>query len=424
MPSKKNYPTRYYIRFIAFIVFSVFVFIYRIRKKLPKEVKNLKSPYLVISNHIGSMDPFVVGHFLPRFTHFVASDAVFRGRLLRFFFTRLGAIPIKKSMKDTKVIRDIMAVIRQGENVGLFPESLRNWAGETLPMDKSICKLIKLLKVPVVVAVLKGMNLFNPRWAYHLRRTKVLVEYRLLFKPDEIESLSEEELFKMLSQSIFHNEVEYQRKEMNRIYSRNRAEHISHALYVCPECRAIDSFSAKGNHFNCSNCNYDIYINHYSFFERDTHGKLYFDNMLDWYTWQNRWMVEFVFNQSKNNHKGVLFEDRDSKIYHAQTGLNLNFIGRANVKLYLDKMVLEFKDNQIIELNLNDLQIINPQKNERIEIFYNNQAYRIIGCRKGVSGLKWEVAVNAIWKRMGQENKLSPYLQSIFQKNSLSNGLS
>jgi 1-acyl-sn-glycerol-3-phosphate acyltransferase len=414
MASRKSYPTKYYIRFIAFVVFSIFTFFFRIKKRLPVEVKKLKSPYLLIGNHTGSWDPFVVGQFLPSYTHFVASDAVFRGKVLRFFFTRLGTIPLKKNMKDTKAIRDIIAVIRQGENVGLFPEALRNWAGSSFPIDNSISKLVKLLKVPVVVAVLKGMNLFNPRWAYKVRRTYVEVEYQLLLTSEQIGIMTEDEIFELLKKSIFHNEVEYQRKNRNKIYSQHKAEYINHALYACPECHAIESFSVKGNDFKCNKCYYDIHIDDYGFFERIGTGNLHFDNILDWYNWENIWLADYISNLLNNNYAEVIFEDTNSKIYYSKTDAKLDFIGKADVKLFINRIEILFKERkELIELNLNETQLINPQKNERIEIFYNREAYRIVGARKGMSGLKWEVAVSAIWKKLGQTNKLPAYLGSI-----------
>ena len=62
-------------------------------------------------------------------------------------------------------------------------------------------------------------------------------------------------------------------------------------------------------------------------------------------------------------------------------------------------------------MNFNDLQTINPQVNERLEIFYKSEAYRIVGSRDGVSALKWEVALNAIWNKLGQKHKLSAYIK-------------
>ena len=412
MQAKKIYSTKYYIRFIVFVIFSIFTFIYRIKKKMPSNVKNLKAPYLLLSNHVGFWDPFLSGHFLPKFTHFVASDAVFRNKIIRFFLTRLGTIPKKKNIRDTKVIRDIISVIRQGENVGIFPEAVRNWSGLSFPIDKSIVKLIRLLKVPVVVSVLKGMNLFNPRWSTKLRRTKVEIEYELLLTKEQILSMSEDEIYSHLMNTLVHDEVEYQRKKMLKVHSKHKAENINHALYVCPECHAIDSFRVKGNNFSCSKCNYDIHINEYNFFERKNKGKLYFNNIRDWYNWEEQWLLEHISTKVENNFTNAIFEDENSLVYHSKSDLELSFIGNANIKLFTNRIEIQFIENKkTISLNYNDLQTINPQVNDRLEMFYNNEAYRVIGSRQGVSALKWEVAVNAIWKKLGQENKLSPYIQ-------------
>lgn len=411
MSRKKVYSTKLYIRFLTFMVFFVFTRYFRVKKKLPVEVRKLKPPFLILSNHVGYWDPFIVGHPLPYFTHFVSSDAAFRNTLLRFFLTRLGTIPKKKNMRDTKVIRDIKAVMDQGENVGIFPEAVRNWAGSSFAMDPSIIKLIRFLDVPVVVATLKGMNLFNPRWSKKLRRTRLEVEYKLLFQPESYATLGEDDLYRQLSDAIRYDEVDHQRKFMHKIYSNKRAEHINHALYVCPECHAIDSFRANKNAFSCNECGYDIHIDSYGFFQRISAGKLYFDNIRDWYNWEEKFLSDYVSEKYSENFKGVLFEDIDSKIYHALTDGNLDFIGIADVQLSIDKIELIFKDRpQKLVFNFHDLQTINPQVHERLELFYNHEVYRFVGGRDGVSGLKWEVAANAIWRKMGHNHKLSPYI--------------
>ncbi|HAF30181.1 MAG TPA: hypothetical protein DCG75_14160 [Bacteroidales bacterium] len=411
MKQKKAYPTKYYIRFIAYFIFSVFGIIYRIKKKLPAEVKKLKAPYLLLSNHVGHWDPFIVGNSLPKFTHFVASDASMRAGVNKFFMTRLGTIPKKKNMKDTKVIRDIISVLKQGENIGIFPEAVRNWAGSTMNMDRSTVKLIKMLKVPVIVAVLKGMNLFNPRWAKKIRRTKLEVEYKILFTAEQVMSLSDDEIFEKLKTYLSHDEVEYQRKHMNKIYSESRAEHISFALYVCPECNAIDSFRAGDNNFKCSNCNYDIHIDEYGFFERPITGTLHFDNIRDWYKWEGKWLVNYVNKMFDEQSVNIVFEDKNSKIYHTPSGGDLDFIGIADIRLFIDRIEIDFTDkDKCIHMNFNELQTISPQINDRLEIYYKSEAYRAIGEREGVSALKWEVAVNAIWRKLGQEAKLAPYV--------------
>jgi 1-acyl-sn-glycerol-3-phosphate acyltransferase len=409
---KKVYSTKYYIRFITFLIFSLFTLVFRVKKKLPGKVKQLKSPYLLLSNHIGFFDPFVVGNILPHYTHFVASDAAFRNPVQRFFLTRLGTIPKKKNMRDTKVIKDIAAVIAQGENVGIFPEAVRNWAGSTFYIDESIAKLIKLLKVPVVLSIMKGMNLMNPRWSGKLRYTRLEVEYQLLLTPGQIQNLTPSDIISIVRKELVHDEVEHQRIHMNRIYSQKKAEHIGHALYLCPECNSIDTFTSKGNNFLCSECSYDIHIDGYGFFKRQSPGKLYFDNIRDWYNWQEQWLIEHVRQQLRNKSDQAILRDQNSIVYRSSGDDELKKLGIADIHLFEDRIEISFKNcSELLSLNFNDLQTINPQVGERLEIFYNNEAYRIEGGKAGVSALKWEVAVNAIWQQLGQIHKLSPYIK-------------
>jgi len=415
--NSKAFPTKLYIRFIVHIVMFLFTRFFNIRKNMPHEVKKLKSPYLLLSNHIGFWDPFIAGFFLPNYTHFVSSDAAFRNPFFNFFLTRLGTIPKKKNMRDSQVIRHIVSVIKQGENVGLFPEAVRNWAGSSFYIDPSIVKLIKLLKVPVVISVFKGMNLFNPRWSNKLRKTKVLVDYQLLLTSNDIINLSEDEIYEKLSSALKYDEVEFQRKHMNVIKSEKRAEFIDYTLYVCPDCEAIDSFISEKNNFHCSNCNYSVHINKYGFFEVEENRKLYYDNIRDWYNWEEKYLLKYIADLVNEGSEKMIFSDKRSNVYHSVENEKAKFLGHADISLFTNKIELKFdKPKQLIVLDFDILKTINPQVNETLEIYYGKDAYRIIGEKKGVSALKWEVALNAIWRLKGQTSKLSSYIDSSFLK--------
>ncbi len=411
MNQKKLYKTNLGIRFLVEIFFFLFTRYFHIKKKMPKEVEELRSPYLVLSNHVGFWDPFVAGYFMPHFIHFVSSDAVFRNPIFRFFLTRLGTIPKKKNMRDSQVIRDIVAVIKQGENVGIFPEAVRNWSGNTSPMDPSIGKLIKLLKVPVVVPLLKGMNLMHPRWAYKMRRYPMEVEYKLLFTQKQVVELSTEELFEKLSNALSHDEVAYQEQRMIKIGSRQRAQHIGHALYLCPECIAIDSFQANGNDFWCDQCQYSIHIDEYGFFERKGKGQLHFNNIRDWYNWEEKTFAHSIHAKYVSRSEEAFFSDKNMLIYKNNSSGKLALLGKADVNLFRAKIELVFDTGLRMEFNFHDLKTIHPQTNERLEVFYKEDAYRIVGSHPGVSALKWEVAANVIWKEMGLNAKRVPYIR-------------
>lgn len=414
MKPKKIYPINIFVKALTLFVFFFFNRFYKIRKIMPKNVKNLKPPYLLLSNHIGYWDPFVVGSLLPHYTRFVSSDAAFRNPKIRFFLKGLGTIPKKKNIRDSKVIRDIVNVIQQGDSVGIFPEAVRNWAGITQPIDRSIAKLIKMLDVPVITPVMKGMNLFNPRWSKKLRKARVDIEYSLLFKTGDTKNMSVDEVLSNLRDALQHDEIEWQRQTNVKIKSSKRAEHISHALYICPECSAIDSFNCKENNFKCIKCGYDIHIDKYGFFQRISEGKLHFENIRDWFLWEEKKMLSDVAEKFDKNYTEILFEDQKSEIWFSDSEIDLKMIGYGNIRLYIDRIEIDFlTDKKRVIMNFDDLRTINPQVNERLEIFYKSEAWRMIGSRPGVSALKWEVAVNAIWNKLGHHHKLSPYINHI-----------
>lgn len=406
------YVTKYYIRFITYLVFTVFIRYYRIKRILPSDVARLKSPYLLLGNHVGYWDPFIIGHLLPRFTHFVASDAAFKSAISGFFLSRLGTIPKKKNLRDTQVIRDIARVLKQGDNVGLFPEGVRNWAGTSLPIDPSIAKLVKFLKVPVVISLSRGMNLFNPRWSRKVRRTRVEVEYKLLLQVEDIVRYSLEDIYQRIVDALYHDEVDHQRTRRHVIKTNKRAENISHALFICPRCHSIDTFKAKGNDFQCTTCNYLIHINKFGFFEIKLGTDFYFDNIRDWYNWQEAWMFTHIRKLYEKKYSGVIFQDDDSAVYFSESTGDLTFIGKADLYLYLDRIEIRLRSHKETRiLTIEDLLTINPQVHEKVEIFCPGVRYRFVEGRPGVSGLKWEVAVNAIWFLLGQKQKLSPYIR-------------
>ena len=99
------------------------------------------------------------------------------------------------------------------------------------------------------------------------------------------------------------------------------------------------------------------------------------------------------------------------RIYCGNEDEPLEFKGVATLTLFTNRIEITFDTSTTSEiLYLEKLHTINPQVHEKIEIMYDDKIYRAIGIDPGVSGLKWEIAVNVLWKKMGQEYKLSPYI--------------
>lgn len=82
---------------------------------------------LVCANHSSWMDPVFVGVGIgvkPRL-NIMAKQELFEKKLSKWFFTKLGAFPVKRGESDLAAIRKSYSVLGSGETLIIFPEGTR-----------------------------------------------------------------------------------------------------------------------------------------------------------------------------------------------------------------------------------------------------------------------------------------------------------
>jgi 1-acyl-sn-glycerol-3-phosphate acyltransferase len=201
--------------------------------------------------------------------HHVAADQNFRTRLIRFVMWLVGAIPKTKGMSDSELIRTILRLRDRGEIISLFPEGQRTWDGASLPVLYSTAKLVKLLRVPVIVPVLKGGYFSHPRWARSPRRGRLVIEFRHAFDGDELRGLSADEIYERLSKLLAHDDYAWQSQHMVRFRGRRPAEHIEHVLFLCPRCNGTATLRSRGRRVSCSACGHALTYTDYGYLRPD-----------------------------------------------------------------------------------------------------------------------------------------------------------
>jgi len=408
---QSKFPINPIFKVLAKVVFFFYTWIFRAKAHIPPEVEKLKGGYLLLSNHVGKWDPFLIGYFLSHKPHFVASDALLRNFGTRIFMRGFGVIPKKKNIRDTQVIRHMMELAKNNGSIAIFPEASRTWTGRTLFIDDSVGKLIKMLKIPVVAAKMKGMFLSNPRWAKSIRKARIDIDYQLIASASEIEKLSADQLTQLVRNALQHNEMDYQKTNKIRIESNRRAEYMNHVLFYCPECRSLHGFDAKGNTLNCLHCGYEIFVNEYGFLE--SKGKAaQFSDIHDAFEFQNNEFTRFIQKQIDEKNSEILFSDSNILIHSTNAENKFELLGKAQLNFDTEKITADFGNSRTELFYIDDIQTLNPQLNERIEMFYQNKAYRFEGEKAGVSGLKWEIACNTVWRSRQQEFKLSTYFKA------------
>ena len=85
-------------------------------------VKDLKGPFIVVSNHTSRCDWEYVGCALyPQPMNYMASDIEFHRAHMHLIFKLCRVIPKKNFVADFHCIREIKSVISKGGNVIFFP---------------------------------------------------------------------------------------------------------------------------------------------------------------------------------------------------------------------------------------------------------------------------------------------------------------
>ncbi|MGE5599758.1 MAG: 1-acyl-sn-glycerol-3-phosphate acyltransferase [Bacteroidota bacterium] len=150
----------------AMVVFRfLFRLLWRVKvegqEHLPEE-----GPHLLAANHTNLADPFLLGLFLIRPIHFIASDELFRRPVLRVLFgSFFGAVKKRRWGRDVGALRQAERWLAQGEVVGIFPEGSRTWDGGPVIVGDEVYRFLHHCRVPVIAAAVRGGHEAMPRWA-------------------------------------------------------------------------------------------------------------------------------------------------------------------------------------------------------------------------------------------------------------------
>jgi len=115
--------------FARSVVNMIYKPLYRIETIGQENIPKIGS-VLLCSNHISNLDPIVVGTTTPRPVHFMAKEELFQVPVIGKLFPHLNAFPVKRGMSDREALRKGLAVLKEGEVLGLFPEGTRSKTGE------------------------------------------------------------------------------------------------------------------------------------------------------------------------------------------------------------------------------------------------------------------------------------------------------
>ena len=238
---------------------------YNVHYKFNINVKKLKGPYIVVSNHASRLDYIYSGlAFYPQKLNFVAGYNEFFRSHLQGVFKLLRVIPKRNFTSDIHTVKEVLRIIKDGGKIMLYPEGMSSISGGNQPCAIGSGKLIKHCKVPVYMTKIKGGYLTNTKYCLDERIGRVDVEVDQLFTVEDINNMSAEEIQEKLDLAIKHNDYDWNKIEKVKFKSKGRIAHnIHHLLYWCPKCGMELTMKGHDDVIECTHCHNKATINEY-----------------------------------------------------------------------------------------------------------------------------------------------------------------
>lgn len=284
--TEKPWKTPWYIVALEHIILLYFKLITKIKINR-KECKKIQKPCLILQNHASFIDfGLTLMATSPHRTAWVTSIEEFAGK--EWLMRSVGCIYKRKFTSDLTVARHILYAVKQNKtSMTIFPEARFSFIGINEEIDaKSYARLIKLAKIPVVVAIANGVFIRSPQWNKHpYRNIPITAEFKEIITAEETQTLSTEEIVKRIEEVFVFDDFKYWQENNFRIKCKKRAHNIHKVLYQCPHCGKEFTMNSKDYTLWCEDCGHKWELTEYGKLKA-VEGETYFEHAPDWYRWQ------------------------------------------------------------------------------------------------------------------------------------------
>lgn len=373
---------------------------FRVEAMNGQTAKALKPPFILVSNHVTVLDPFILSTFLREPVYWITSDGNMRSSLMRALLRLVGSIPKSKSIPDIETVNWTVEIIRRrGGVVGIFPEGQQTWDGTTLPLVPSTAKLLKLLRVPVLAAVIKGGYSSLPRWTNARRRGRMEVEFKLAFAPEELKLMGTDAILSRLEAALAHDETAWEEKARVPFEALRRAEHVELGLFMCPRCEALGELRSAGSRLNCQACGMALKLDSFGRIRVRRGEAPVFATIRDWDRWQAIAFERRIRWEAAARPDRPIFSDPGALILRGRKMNPLRRLRSGTLILYPDRVELATFIGERLRFPVADIEGISVLKRSTLEFYIGKNLYQTRFAMSSASARKWSAAVEILASR-------------------------
>ncbi len=106
------------LKVLVFIVFDLEIY-------NEDNINKTKDGLIVCGNHTSMLDPVILAVSTKRQIHFMGKKELFDKKVFGYLFRKLGAFPVDRDGVSMSAIKSSLAVLKNNEVLGIFPEGTR-----------------------------------------------------------------------------------------------------------------------------------------------------------------------------------------------------------------------------------------------------------------------------------------------------------
>ena len=363
----------------------------------PKSIKN--QPTILLSSHASRLEfIYTIYGFKRNDVNVICGFQNILQKGIYHLLIKLGVISKYLYQPDFLCVKNMMKVLKRNGALGLFPEGIQSTSGSTHPINPATMQFIKRSKANIVVCTSKGAYLATNRYSSDLKKGYIVISYSLLFTPEMLDELTEEQIYDSILQKISYNDFAFNKVARHKyIGKKTNAFGIDKILYKCPDCEKENTLQVENDAVICKSCGFRVRINEY-YDLVDVKGKGCPDDIDKWYKWQRRCVASQVLSDDfEMTLRGSLCTLNLDKLRKPPKNRKTLSVGTAR----LTNRGLSFSgtvdgEKADFEYSAKSVYSLTFSTQGFLEFYCNNDYFMIVPDDKELCLIKWTLAAEEI----------------------------
>ena len=363
----------------------------------PKFIQN--QPTVLLSSHASRLEfVYTVYGFGRHDINVVCGYQNILKKGLYHLFIAFGVISKYLYQPDLMCVKNMLRVLKRGGAIGLFPEGIQSTSGSTHPINPATAQFIKSSKANIVVCTSKGAYLATNRYSRDRKKGYIGVHYSLLFTPQMLEELTQEQIYEMLLKTIRYNDFAFNKEARHKyIGKKANAAGLDKILYKCPDCKREHTLRAPHDTIRCEHCGFEATVNEY-YDLVPIKGQRIPADIDRWFKWQRRCVAEEVKSDAfALSLTGSICTVKLDKLRKPPRDREVLSVGKATLtnKGFLFEGTL---DGKTVDFCFDAKAIYSMTFSTQgfLEFYHNNDYFMIIPEKRDQCFIKWTLAAEEI----------------------------